>query len=77
MKQEDDYFAGPHHFWTHLVCGAIFGALLGAWIGWQCSSNEWIMVLTALVVSASFSYSSARWGDRAWQWLIQRLHWFT
>lgn len=33
MKKQDDYVAGPHHYWTHFWCGLVFGAGIGTWIG--------------------------------------------
>ena len=29
MKQHDDYLLGRHHYWTHFVCGFVFGGGLG------------------------------------------------
>jgi len=77
MKKQDDYIAGAHHYWTHFWCGLIFGGGVGAWIGWGLFDGGWPLALTAVVVAVATAYSSGRWGDRAWQWMIERLPWIT
>ncbi len=77
MKKQDDYIAGPHHYWTHFWCGLVFGAGIGTWIGWQIFDSGWLVVVTAIAVSLSTAFSCGRWGDRTWHWIIQRLPWFS
>jgi hypothetical protein len=74
MKKEDDYVAGPHHYWTHFSCGLVFGALLGLWIGTDFFESGWANLATVAVISVAMAFSCGRWGDRAWQWIIERLH---
>ncbi len=76
MNGSDDYWTGPHHFWTHFWCGLIFGAGLGAWIGWQVFESGWATVATLAVVGLVVARSCGRYGDRFWNGLIERLWWF-
>jgi hypothetical protein len=73
MEQQDDYVAGPHHYGTHLICGIIFGAILGGWTGSQLSNSGWIVLGAAVLGAFCVGYSCGRWGDRAWHWIIERL----
>ena len=59
-----DYVAGSHHYWMHFWCDLIFGAGLGAWMGWWIFDSGWRLVVTAIVVSLAIAYSCGRWGDR-------------
>jgi len=77
MKKQDDYIAGPHSYWIHFWCGLVFGALLGAWIGWQMFDGGWAIACTAFVTSSAVAYSCGRWGDPAWHWIISRVNWFS
>jgi hypothetical protein len=77
MNGANDFWTGPHHFWTHFWCGLIFGAGLGAWIGCQVFDSGWRIFATLVVVALVVAYSGGRWGDRFWQWLIGNLWWFT
>jgi hypothetical protein len=75
VKKEDDCIAGPHNYRIHFWCGLVFGAFLGAWMGWQIFTSRWLIGGTAFVASLAVAYSSGHWGDRAWHWIISRLHW--
>jgi hypothetical protein len=77
MKKQDDYIAGSHHSGIHFWCGLVFGGGIGAWVGWSLFDGGWGMAVTAMVISLTFACSCGRWGDRAWQWLLERLHWIT
>jgi len=50
MNGSNDFWTGPHHFWTHFWCGLIFGAGLGGWIGWQMFDTAWAAFATLAVV---------------------------
>jgi hypothetical protein len=77
MKKKDDYIAGSHHYWTHFFCGLVFGAGMGAWMGWHWFDSREAIVGTTAVVSLVVALSCGRWGDPAWQWIIENLLWFT
>lgn len=77
MKQCDDYISGAHHYWLHFVCGLLFGAAIGSWIGWQLFDGAWGLGVTATLGSLAAAFSCGRWGDRAWHWMIERLPWVT
>ena len=76
VKTQDDYIAGPHHFWTHFWCGLVAGACVGAGLGWQiCDSREAILA-TSVGVSLIEAFSCGRWGDQAWKCFAKLLSWF-
>lgn len=77
MKKYDHYVAGSHPYWTHFWCGLLLGAGIGAWIGWWGFDECWAVPVTAIAVSLVVAYSCGRWGDQAWDWIIQRLWWIT
>jgi len=56
MNDSNNFWTGPHHFWTHFWCGLIFGAGLGAWIGWQMFESAGAL--------------SPHWLSSRWSWLI-------
>lgn len=76
MKKHDDYVAGPHSYWIHFGCGLVFGAVAGAWIGWQIFDSGGLVVVTALGISLVTALTCGRWGDQGWQWVLQKLGWF-
>lgn len=74
MKQQNDKPADSHHYWTHFVFGLIFGAVIGACVGWSLfDSGSEILVMT-VVGSLAVAGSCGRWGDRAWQTILE---WFS
>jgi len=77
MNGANDFWTGPHHFWTHFWCGLMIGAGLGAWLGWQMFDSGWRILATMVVVALVVAYSGGRWGDRFWECLIGNLWWFT
>ncbi|HWQ91156.1 MAG TPA: hypothetical protein VN673_05760 [Clostridia bacterium] len=77
MKKQDDYVSGPHHYWTHFGLGLVLGAVLGVLIGWQLFTDGWGLGAVVVLTSITAGYSCGRWGDRAWQWIIERLPWLT
>ncbi len=76
MKTQDDYVAGPHHFWLHFCCGLVFGAGLGWAFGSWLFDGGWRAIVVAAVVAVGVAYSCGRWGDRAWRWILDSLTWF-
>ena len=76
MKKQDDYIAGPHHYWTHFWFGLVVGAGLGAWTGWNLFDDRWAIVATLTLSALTMALSCGRWGDRAWQCAAERLWWF-
>jgi hypothetical protein len=78
MGKRDDYIAGAHDYWVHFWCGLMFGAGLAVWGGWfGLGMTGWELVVFTTVFSLVIALSCARWGDRAWHWILERLHWFT
>ncbi len=78
MKEQDDYVSGPHHYWIHFGFGAIFGAGIGVCIGWwDFDWTGWRLAAGVAAASIVVAYCCGRWGDRAWEWLIERFWWFT
>ena len=73
MKQQDDYIAGPHHYWIHFWCGLVFGACIGVLIAWRMFDEGWSITVTSAVVALAVAISCGRWGDRAWHWIIRSL----
>ena len=76
MIGSDNFWTGPHHFWTHFWCGLVFGGALGVWIGSQISDNGWPVFAVTVGAALAVAISSGRWGDRFWRWLIEHLFWF-
>ena len=58
MKKHDDYVSGPHDFWTHFVCGFIFGALAGTVMGWTLFENIWLTAASALGLAMFFAFAN-------------------
>ncbi len=77
VNDRDEYIAGPSCNWTHFWCGLIFGAIVGSLIAWQIFDSGWRVILAASVIALLIAGSCARWGDRAWRWVIESLLWFT
>jgi hypothetical protein len=77
MKKHDDYISGPHHFWIHFWCGLVFGGLTSLWIGWSLFESTAVVLIVAGIAALVIAYCCGRWGDAAWQWLIERLPWLT
>jgi hypothetical protein len=77
VKQQDDYIAGPHHYWTQFWCGLLFGAGAGIWVGWQVFVSPWLMVATAVPISLVTGLICGRWGDRGWHWVLHKFGWFS
>jgi biotin transporter BioY len=67
-------YIDPHHFWTHFMCGFIFGGGLGAWVAHAFSDSGLILLIAAAVTGAAFALSCGWWGDRTWrrisEWVI-------
>lgn len=64
-----------HHYWTHFWCGFVFGLCAGAWLGWCLFDGGWALVVTVTVTASVVALCCGRWGDRAWHWILERLHW--
>jgi hypothetical protein len=73
--KKDDYLLGGHHRWVHFWCGLVFGAGLGAWIGWGLFNTAWDVAAIAAATGLVFGLCCGRWGDSAWQWFLERLWW--
>jgi hypothetical protein len=52
---------------VYAVLGGIVGAILGTWAGLETYQTSRSGLIGAAVGTILFSYSSARWGDRAWE----------
>ena len=76
IMKRDDYIFGSHHFWTHFWCGFIVGAVLGGWISWGLFDSRWIGFALTAVIALIIAFCCGRWGDPAWEWIIERLGWF-
>ena len=75
--KSDDYILRSHHFWIHFCCGLIFGAGLGAWISWGLFDDWWSFIALTAAVALVIAFCCDRWGDGAWEWIVERLWWFT
>jgi len=73
--KKSDYPAGSHHAGIHFWCGLVFGGGIGVWVGGSLFEGGGAMVVTAVASALTFAWACARWGDRAWQWLLERLAW--
>jgi hypothetical protein len=70
MKR-DDYILGGHHFWIHFWCGLVFGAGLGAWIGWDLFDSRWAFIGLTAASALMIAFCCGRWGDSAWDFLMR------
>jgi len=73
--KKDDYIAGGHHFWIHFWFGLVFGVGFGAWICWwtfHILSRMEFIALTA-AIGLAVACCSGRWGDSAWEWIVEYL----
>jgi hypothetical protein len=77
MKKHDDYISGPHHFWIHFWCGLVFGAIVSTWVSCSLFESTPIILITAGPGALVIAYCCGRWGDSAWQWLLDQWPWHT
>jgi hypothetical protein len=54
-------------------CGAVVGGMLGAWISFWIGFSGMPLLMIAAGCAVSFSWSSMRWGDDAWDVLSKFL----
>ena len=71
MKARDDYISGPHHYWTHFICGFVVGAAFGAWLGYHVADERWITFAVAATSGLSFALPCGRWGDDVWKSVLE------
>lgn len=76
MKQHDDYTSGPHSYRVHFWCGLVFGAIVGAWFSRNFFDSPILVCLGALTTGLACGLFCGRWGDSAWQRLLERLRWW-
>lgn len=69
--------AGDYDPRLHFACGLLFGGALGVWIAWQLCDGVTSFSIVLVLVALSFAWASARWGDAAWEWVMERFNWFT
>ena len=68
MKQHhQDYIAGRHHYGYQFFGGFVFGALLGAYVGYRLFDSGITFVLAAAVAGFIFAFSCGRYGERTWR----------
>jgi hypothetical protein len=77
VKDSADYTAGRHDYGLHLSLGAVMGAAIGLWIGFNIFESRIAILTTVLIAAVIVAFSCGRWGDRAWYWIIHRLPWLT
>jgi hypothetical protein len=77
VKHSDDYIAGRHNCRLHFTLGAVMGAAIGIWIGFNIFESRISILLTLFITALVVAFSCGRWGDRAWHWIIHRLPWLT
>jgi hypothetical protein len=77
MNKQDDYIVGPHNYWLHFWLGGVMGLGLGWWVGFNIFEAGLGVLAIAVTAAVIVAFSCGRWGDRAWRWIIQRLHWLT
>jgi hypothetical protein len=68
---------GRHHVWIHFSCGLVFGACVGAWISWNMLDSRWGFIVLTASTALVVAFCCGRWGDSAWEWLLERLWWFS
>jgi hypothetical protein len=73
--KRNDYVSGPHSFWIHFVCGLIAGAGLAAWFGWRLFDSRWVFAGLVALSAVITAYCCGRWGDSAWEWLVEVFRW--
>jgi ABC-type amino acid transport system permease subunit len=74
MKHHNDYVSGPHHYWTHFVCGCFFGGGLGAYVANNYFESGFIILIAAAVMAVVFGFSCGRWGERTRHSISDWLH---
>jgi hypothetical protein len=63
--------------WNHFGLGIAFGAGVGTWISWGLFEQVYTFAAATLLISIAVGYSCGRWGERAWEWIVDNFWWFT
>jgi hypothetical protein len=75
--KSDDYILGGHSFWIHFVFGLVLGGGIGAWISWGLFSSWWAFAGLTAAIALVVAFCCGRWGDSAWEWIVEHCWWWT